>query len=240
MAKTHIVKQGEHLSGIAAENGFGDFHVIWDHPSNAALKAKRDPHVLFPGDKLFIPDRQEKTEQRPTTQVHLFEVFLLPLFLRLRVLDIDAKPVVSTPCLLGLEEAELQSKTTDGKAIVEEEIEKLVKNGELHIERKKKPPKKDAAAEIEKIKFDLKIGSLNPHTTLSGQQARLNNLGYFAGFTVNDHAQFSWAIEEFQCDHMSKPVKQTPEIVPESEDPNAITGVKNQAVANKLRDVHGI
>jgi hypothetical protein len=32
MPKTHIVKQDEHLSGIAARYGFGDFHIIWDHP----------------------------------------------------------------------------------------------------------------------------------------------------------------------------------------------------------------
>jgi peptidoglycan hydrolase-like protein with peptidoglycan-binding domain len=36
--------------------------------------------------------------------------------------------------------------------------------------------------------------------TPSGQRARLNNLGYFAGFTDRDQDQLEWAIEEFQAD----------------------------------------
>ena len=88
---------------------------------------------------------------------------------------------------------------------------------------------------------DVKVGHLNPKTTLSGQQARLNNLGYFAGFAFKDTDQMRWAIEEFQCEHMGmKPVKKVPVITPESEDPLEKTGVQDQATVDALEDEHGI
>jgi N-acetylmuramoyl-L-alanine amidase len=50
--------------------------------------------------------------------------------------------------------------------------------------------------------FSLHIGELDPVDTFSGQQARLNNLGYFPGSSdQDDDPQFLSAAEEFQCDH---------------------------------------
>src|SRR5262245_41554703 len=66
MARTHTVKQGEHLSSIAHDNGFIDFRTMLDHPNNATLKADRDAQVLAQGDKVFIRDRTDKSIQRPT------------------------------------------------------------------------------------------------------------------------------------------------------------------------------
>lgn len=242
MATTHIVKQDEHLSGIAARFGFADFHIVLDHPNNAALRAKRDPHVLFPGDKVFIPDRVEKVEQGPTTQVNTFEVAEPPLFLRLRLHDLDDKALAKAPFELLLESKDQpDSKTTDAQGILLHEISKLVKNGELTVQHTLPALKKGAPGQVETLKFDLKIGRLNPETTLSGQQARLNNLGYFAGFALEDLDQLLWAIEEFQCDHMGKkPVTKTPVIKPESADPADVTGVQDKPTRDKIRDVHGI
>jgi hypothetical protein len=57
MAIDHTVVQGEYLSKIARNYGFSDYRTIWEHPKNAALKqARQNPNVLFPGDRLFIPD----------------------------------------------------------------------------------------------------------------------------------------------------------------------------------------
>jgi hypothetical protein len=50
--------------------------------------------------------------------------------------------------------------------------------------------------------FALKIGHLDPVDTISGQRARLNNLGYFAGDSDDpSDPAFESAAEEFQCDH---------------------------------------
>ena len=65
----HTVKQGECLSSIAAKYGFGDWKALYDHPSNAALKKKRpNPHVLFPGDVVSIPEKEKKQARVKTGQ----------------------------------------------------------------------------------------------------------------------------------------------------------------------------
>lgn len=82
----HEVKQGEHLSGIAADYGFPDFTTLWNRPENAALKQKREnPHVLLPGDKVFVPDKTVKEYSRPADNQHTFEVLTKPLFLKLEL-----------------------------------------------------------------------------------------------------------------------------------------------------------
>ena len=91
MAETRVVQQGDHLSSISAEEGFANFHTILDHPDNAGLAANRDPHVLQPGDQLTIPDREDRTELRPTDNVHTFQTDLRPLYLRAP----DARPAAA-------------------------------------------------------------------------------------------------------------------------------------------------
>jgi hypothetical protein len=249
MAKTLIVKQGEHLSGIAEDNGFANFHVILDHPNNAALRALRDDHVLFPGDKLFIPDRQEKIEQGVTAKLHTFEVKIPSLFLRLCVHDLDNQPVAKAQGTLGLESKDPAQVQTDGKGIIEREIVRpvsRVRDGELRLEKSNT-----------KLKFDLKIGHLNPKNKLSGQQARLNNLGYFAGFSLDDLDQLLWAAEEFECDQINKSkaaVTKRPKLkaVPpgdakaraqeeqdEQSDPATDTGILDAKLRDGLKTVHG-
>jgi len=245
MSKIHVVKQGEHLSGIAAQHGFRDFHNILDHPQNAELKARRDPHVLFPGDQIFIPDRTDKVEPGATTTAHTFAVATAPLFLRLRLRDLDNKAIGNAPYELRVESPDApDAQTTDGDGIiVPSPLGRLVKNGELKVTHTLPPADAKEPPREETLKFDLKIGALNPETMLSGQQARLNNLGYFAGFTVDDHDQLSWALEEFQCDHMGQkpvPLAKKPVITPESKDPNENTGVQDKATQEALRKAHGI
>jgi hypothetical protein len=251
VSSIHKVKQDEHISGIALQHGFSDFHIVWDHPRNAKLKALRgDGHVLFPGDEVFIPDPIVKTESGQTTLVNPFVLDEPPLFLRLKVLDVNRQPIADQPYTLKLEfEGEPRSDKTDKEGLLLQEIQARTVNAELQIDHKLLPlppdkadPKAPKPADrIEQLKFDLKIGRLNPETTLSGQQARLNNMSYFAGFDPDNLEQMQWAIEEFQCDQMNqKPVAKTPQIVPESEDPATETGVTDKATRTKIRDVHGI
>jgi len=238
----HIVKQGEHISGITSDAGFSDFNIIWNHPKNAELKKLRDPHVLFPGDQIFVPDKILKLETGVTAKIHTFQVNEVPLFLRLRIRDLSENPVTSSPYKLKLDmEDPARAGTTDGKGILLEKISPKVKEAKLDLQFTLPPAKKTAPPEIEELHFDIKVGNLNPKTTLSGQQARLNNLGYFAGFAIEDTEQLRWAIEEFQCDHMGmKPVKVVPVITPESEDPMEKTGVQDQKTIDALEAEHGI
>lgn len=250
MSKTRTVQDGEHLSGIAAEEGFGNFHTIFDHPENADLKNNRDAHVLFPGDQVFVPDRQDRDESRSTDAAHQFQTDIPPLFLRCRLLDVNGTPITNATCNLTIDSAAVPDVTTDGKGILEQQIGRPAKIAAItaHLP----PPKAadpDAAPPDVTVVFDVRIGRLNPETKCSGQQARLNNLAYFAGFTVKDLEQLLWATEEFECDQNKAQVTKRPTLVPapkEGEDdpatsqPDATTGIQEAAIIAQLKKAHGI
>jgi Putative peptidoglycan binding domain/LysM domain len=194
----HTVVQGEHLSGIAKKYGFSSYKTIWDHGQNAELKKKRqNPNVIFPGDELFIPDKGEKEESRETEEKHRFELKTEKLKLRLVLEDLYEKPIANAKCELRVENEEFKI-TTNGQGRIERDIKATDKKAFLII--------KDPQTAINEIVIPIKIGDLDPETEESGQKARLNNLGYFAGplegkSEEENKAMFLSAIEEFQCDH---------------------------------------
>jgi Putative peptidoglycan binding domain len=194
VAEFHTVAQGEYLSMIAAEYGFRDYTIIWDHPNNAQLKdLRKNPNVLFPGDSLFIPDKEEKQEQGATSKRHTFQVKQEKLKLRLVLEDIYEKPIANAACVLFVEEERFQV-TTDGSGKIEQEIPLNAQKGLLIITSDQTPFEHDF--------LPLKIGHLDPVDTVSGQRTRLNNLGYFAGDSDDPKdPAFLSAAEEFQCDY---------------------------------------
>ena len=162
---THIVKQDEHISGITADYGFSDFHLIWDDAKNAKLKERRDPHVLLPGDEIFIPQKILKNEDGATTKIHTFQVNDVPLFLRLRILDINETAVKSAPYKLKLDiEDPARAGSTDGDGILTEKISPRVVDAALTVTETIPPVKKGGSPETEDLKFDVKVGHLNPIT----------------------------------------------------------------------------
>lgn len=253
MAKTRRVKQGEHLSGIAAEEGFANFRTLFDHGNNATLKneRRRDPHLLFPGDEVFVPDREDRVEKREADRSHRFQVEIRPLFLICKLLDLQRDPIKSAPCKVRVDGETLPELSTDGAGLLKQRIGRLAKEAVVDAElppfkvaRPGEPPEQRQAA------FQVKIGSLNPETKISGQQARLNNLGYDAGFDVRELDQLHWAAEEFLCDDTGgQPVTKRPAIVPappqgeddpEKNDPAGATGLQDKALIARLVKVHGL
>jgi N-acetylmuramoyl-L-alanine amidase len=56
----HNVVQGDCVLSIAEQYGFF-WETVWNHPSNAELKKKReDPAILYPGDVVFVPEKRLK------------------------------------------------------------------------------------------------------------------------------------------------------------------------------------
>ncbi len=214
MPDTHIVEQGEHLSKIAKDYGFPDFHVIWDHPENAKLKEERkNPNVLFPGDEIFIPDKEEKEESGSTDKRHNFVVKKASLKLVLYLEDIFEKPIAGASCAL-LVNGKASPHTTDPKGQTNQEIPLDAQEAFLVI-RDQTPFANDV--------IPIKIGDLHPAKEVSGQKARLNNLGYFAGdVDGTDTEALQSAVEEFQCDHGLK-----------------VDGICGPKTQEKLQTVHG-
>lgn len=206
MPTTHTVIEGEHLPGIAARHGFSDFHKIWDHPENAALKAERkNPNVLLPGDPVFIPDKEMKEETGATDQRHRFVQAVTRLKLRVKLLNLKEEPILRTG----------QATTRAGEQEISPqgdryEMEISALDQEVILSFQEEPP----------LQLRLAVGGLAPVKSRLGQQQRLNNLGYFAGFsTTPDEEQFQWAVEEYQCDRKSKGLKVTGVCDPEKTQP---------------------
>ncbi len=213
MATYHTVAQGEHLSSIAEKYGFSDYRTIWNAPENAELKKKRKPHILLPGDRLFIPDRQDKDVDKQSEKRHRFKVKAQPLKLRIVLKDLKNKPIADTQCKLELGK-EVYSLTTDGKGLIEQVIPPTEHDGKLTFQ--------DPDTSVEVV-IPILIGHLDPIEERTGWQARLNNLGYDAGRVGSEDTQrLKSAIEEFQCDHKLKV--------------DGDCGPKTQA---KLKEVHG-
>lgn len=171
--KTHIVKKGECFSSLARKYGFHDPDTLYSHPDNAQLKQKRpNPNVLMVGDKVKIPDKQEKTEQISHSRRHVFKVKGLRTHLRFIVEDLDGNSLANKAYDLEVGAETLTGKT-DGQGLVERQVSAGVNRARLTLWL---DDKKSSS-----LVWNLEIGALTPHDDNGGIQARLNNLGFFCG-----------------------------------------------------------
>lgn len=170
MPREHIVKAGECLSSIARLYGFGDYKLIYDHPGNGAFRAKRkNPNLLYPGDKILIPESQSKSAAITTGQRHTFMVHREKVRLRLLLKDRSGQPYASKRFRLQVGAAALEGQT-DASGLLDKEIPPDAQEGELTLwfDDPTGPG----------ITISLHIGHLDPHDTLTGVRGRLNNLGF--------------------------------------------------------------
>lgn len=188
----YLVKQGDHLAKIASEHGFADWRTIWNRSENAVLKKRRDPNVLYPGDKLFLPERETKQESAATDKRNRFVVRKQPLELRLALKDFGFKALAGQECVLEVD-GEPARVRSGGDGVIKQAIPPHAQRAMLRLT--------GAKASFTAL-FAIDIGHLDPVDTVTGQKARLNNLGYAAGpLDEEDEARFKSAVEEFQCDH---------------------------------------
>jgi hypothetical protein len=132
-------------------------------------------------------------EDRNTDACHKFVVHRPIVKLRLVLEDLLERPIANAQCDLLLE-GEVVHVTTDGNGQIERLIHPDTHNASLII--------KDAQTPFTGEQIPIKIGFLDPVDEVSGQAARLDNLGYAPGDTPGDDiGQFQSAMEEFQCDY---------------------------------------
>ena len=215
MAGYYTVKQGDHISSIAQEHGFSDYHAIWDHAKNLALKKKRqNPNVLFPGDVLFIPDREIREETCQTDKRHKFVLRKPVLRLRLVLEDLYEKPIANAKCLL-IVGGESRDVTTDGHGKIDAIIPTTTQQSMLVI--------RDPQTPFNDVAIPIQIGHLDPVEEPSGQVSRLGNLGYYLLPSDQvDTIELDSATQEFQCEHGLK-----------------VDGICGPATQAKLKQVHG-
>lgn len=217
----HRVRQGECMASIAAGTGFLP-DVLWNHPENRELKdRRRNPSILFPGDVVFIPEKETRTDSGGTEERHRFQRRGRTVALRLTLADEQGDAWADTRYRLRIESRDYEG-ATDGTGALEHEIPAAADSGELTVWLPPRPAdpeeaiicmdgedgadpatarETDASTEEDVIPFtwSLAIGHLDPVEEVSGIQARLRNLGYGPGAVDgNEGPATRAAIERFQ------------------------------------------
>ena len=73
--EVYKVKKGECLATIAKDKQFYDWKTIYDDSDNEELKKRRpNPNVLYPGDWIVIPAKEQKAETCAVEEAHRFRV----------------------------------------------------------------------------------------------------------------------------------------------------------------------
>jgi hypothetical protein len=213
-AKIHKVKEGDTIASIAKRYGFSDWHTIYDHKDNAELRKQRhDPNILFPDDKVVIPEKEKKEDSGVTDQRHTFQFKGKKQWIRIIMKDQNNKPLKNEDYTLEIENVSFKGKT-DSNGLLEHEIPQSASRGVLQINR---------------WVLTLLIGHLDPHEEVSGWQARLTNLGYNPGpidgqtkDDGNERLQLRSAVEEFQRENDLK-----------------VDSVVGSKTLEKLKELHG-
>lgn len=162
----HIVAQGESLNSIAFQHGF-TWADLWDLAENQELRAKRgDPNVLYPGDEVFYPEKQEKQESGSSEAKHQFKLPGVPFTARITLRDPAHEPIAGVTWYFEVdgEQTEPQETGSDGRIV--QSIPPGASSATLYVNGRAIP---------------LKLRHLDPANTVTGIQQRLANLGYDVG-----------------------------------------------------------
>ena len=159
------VAQGDTLPSIAALEGHADWRAIWEAPENADLRRQRhSPHVLAPGDVVFIPEREQRDEQVASGQRHRIVVANATMPLKLVLKDRKGDALANKPFEIVVGGV-TRTGTTDGAGKLEVKVPTSAREGTLTI----KDPD---------MTFPIAIGHLDPVDHESGVRQRLRNLGF--------------------------------------------------------------
>lgn len=201
------VGMGETTSSLAKKKGFF-WKTIWEHPENAALRAKRkDPNVLFETDDIFIPERETKKVSKGTESQHVFRRKGEPSKIKMQIFQLG-KPRANEDYIFDVDGKQTNGKT-DGDGKLEHFIPGDAKSGKLIFKGGKEV-------------HNLKLGNLDPLDQISGVQQRLNNLGYNCGDQLGKLGEKTKAaLKKFQAENKLN----------ESGEPDAATKAKLQELA---------
>ena len=191
----YTVQQGDCLASIAKKYGFPDWNTIYGDDLNSSFRKLRpNPWVLLPGDRLYIPDKKLKSETGQTTQTNTFQLTSQPTRFRVIVRNIDGQPLSGKKYKLSVGDATYEGVLPDG-ALLDQPIPPDALEGQLTVWTDESDPDLMDT-------WTLKLGHLDPVESLSGVQARLNNLGYDCGPVDGINGpRTQAAVKAFQQDH---------------------------------------
>lgn len=212
----YTVAPGDCLSSIARVFGLPGWESIYNFgPNDDFRRLRPDPNIILSGDHLLVPDRTLREDAAGTDQRHQFKLAAFLVSLRLILLDEDLQPLPGTPYHLRVANSVFEGQTnSDG--LVEHLIPPDAGRAFLSVKVNREQGQTGYS-------WDLLLGMLDPVTTTTGLQGRLNNLGYNTGAVDGIQGpRTTQAIEDFQAKFDL-----------------AVSGVADSITRNKLVEVHG-
>jgi N-acetylmuramoyl-L-alanine amidase len=150
-------------------------------------KTRKDPNVLFPGDVVFVPEKELRVEARSTDARHRFQRKGVPEFLSLRFLD-EEEPRAGEEYAVTIDGSFGPSGKLDADGACLLPIPPGSKSAILTLG----DPSRNE-------KYPLSLGGLDPIEEISGVAQRLFNLGYLeTAPSVGDCPELSDAVKAFQ------------------------------------------
>jgi hypothetical protein len=192
----YTAKPGDCLTHIAAAFGLGDYKDIYEHPANAEYRKLRpNPHVIQPGDKLFIPETIPITRTLATGQKHQILIKQPRATLQVYVKDADGDPLAGKNYLLCVDGQPDKPGTSNGDGLVKEDV--------------------PAAATVAYIDFpqdgfsvEVKLGHVDPLGERNALAARLRNLGFACPESEDAEEmakRIQYALARLQAEHEIEP-----------------------------------
>lgn len=195
MATVHTVQQGETLNRIARQYDFVSGEKIYNHEDNAEFRELRnDPNIIYPGDQINIPDKEDKVDWGSTNKIHVFRVKrpVTEIF-RVRIQNKTGKPWIGKRVTLTVG-GESFDAPIGGDGIVSIGLPNGNESGgELKVFM-------NTNSDVPTHIYDVQLGHLDPVQELSGVQARCNLLGCECGVADGIMGRKTRAgVKEFQA-----------------------------------------
>lgn len=204
----YTVKAGDCFSSIAKANGYYKYSTLYQHADNTATRLLRpNPNMLVPGDIVSVPDKRQKKVAAVLDGTRNLVLKRQLTNLRIYISLID-KAVRPAPTSLQFEGGGKNSAALpDGGGKIELlDINPAGTAGKVEIQIPALPaaPPPDPAVvqatppnnpplidpthftdkapefdvDIVRVRWTLKLGHLEPHSTIKGVLQRFYNLGY--------------------------------------------------------------
>jgi hypothetical protein len=189
------VVQGDSIESIAYAAGHA-WETVWDAPENSELRElRKSPHVLLPGDVVFVPPLELKTESLATGRQHKLRRKSVPSQLIVRFL-VDGEPRANAQYTFVCDGVE-RTGSTDGDGWLRESVHPVAREAEVRFALEPEeqeeddlapadddaepldedPEEEEDEAPTEQV-YTFQLRHMDPSDTISGAQARLHLLGY--------------------------------------------------------------
>ncbi|MFO0588081.1 MAG: peptidoglycan-binding domain-containing protein [Polyangiaceae bacterium] len=180
----HVVAQGEHLTKLAFARG-ASVEEVWNHPKNEAIRAlRKDPHVLAPGDVVYLPSGPVESLAITKGATNKYRATVPRVDVHLVLHDEGGGPLANEPYEIeGL--GDDAQRTTGGDGAVSFQAPVHLREVTLFF------PKKH-------LRVAVQVGDLDPIEERSGVAGRLRNLGFLRAGSAPSDEEIRAAVRAFQ------------------------------------------